>query len=117
MNFISQGARPNYQSSIQPLKYKKSKLTEKHESFVGAAVYDLSEITERESGVLVSCRGLTCRLVDFEQPRALWQKVMSKDAQERFVHNVAGHLGGAKSAEIKARQREYLALWLSMGAN
>ncbi|KAB5592702.1 Vegetative incompatibility protein HET-E-1 [Ceratobasidium theobromae] len=88
MNFISQGARPNYQSSIQPLKYKKSKLTEKHESFVGAAVYDLSEITE----------------LDFEQPRALWQKVMSKDAQERFVHNVAGHLGGAKSAEIKARQ-------------
>ncbi|EUC53957.1 catalase-related immune-responsive protein, partial [Rhizoctonia solani AG-3 Rhs1AP] len=43
-------------------------------------------------------------MVDFEQPRALWQKVMKDDAKERFVNNVAGHLGGAKSAEIKARQ-------------
>jgi catalase len=31
---------------------------------------------------------------------------MSDDAKERFVKNVTGHLGSAKSAEIKARQRE-----------
>ncbi|CCO31829.1 catalase [Rhizoctonia solani AG-1 IB] len=29
---------------------------------------------------------------------------MSDDAKERFVKNVTGHLGSAKSAEIKARQ-------------
>ncbi|QRV78657.1 catalase [Ceratobasidium sp. AG-Ba] len=61
-----------------------------HETFVGSAVSDLSEVTE----------------LDFEQPRALWQKVFAKTpgAQDRFVKNVAGHLGNAKSAEVKARQ-------------
>ncbi|KAG8726537.1 hypothetical protein FRC11_014997 [Ceratobasidium sp. 423] len=89
MSVVSQGARPNYQSSIAPLTYKKgSKVTKQHEIFEGAAVADLSEITE----------------LDFEQPRALWQKVMNDDAKERFVQNVAGHLGNAKSGEIKARQ-------------
>lgn len=48
MNVVSQGARPNYQSSIQPLTYKKSNVSNRHETFVGAAVCDLSEITERE---------------------------------------------------------------------
>ncbi|KAG8695240.1 hypothetical protein FRC08_007948, partial [Ceratobasidium sp. 394] len=88
MNVVSQGARPNYQSSIAPLTYKKSHVTVEHESFVGSAVSDLSEMTE----------------LDFEQPRALWLKVFKKDAQDRFVKNVAGHLGNAKSAEVKARQ-------------
>ncbi|KAF8593023.1 heme-dependent catalase [Ceratobasidium sp. AG-I] len=70
MNVLSQGARPNYQSSIAPLAYKnKTVSTTNHETFIGAAVADLSEITEH------------C-----------------------FISNVAGHLGGAKSAEVKARQ-------------
>jgi catalase len=111
MNVVSQGARPNYQSSIQPLTYTKSNASSRHETFVGAAVFDLSEVTERESTV-ANKHGADAVLVDFEQPRALWQKVMAKDpeAQDRFVKNVAGHLGGAKSAEIKARQRECLVL-------
>ncbi|KIJ53411.1 hypothetical protein M422DRAFT_155306 [Sphaerobolus stellatus SS14] len=87
--FISQGSRPNYQSSIQPLTYsKRSYYTAEHEQFIGAAVLDLTEITE----------------LDFEQPRALWQKVFDDGARSRFISNVAGHLGGAKSAEVKARQ-------------
>jgi catalase len=55
MTFISQGARPNYQSSISPLKYEGKKLSQeesvrvfRHEHFIGAAYRDLSEITERE---------------------------------------------------------------------
>ncbi|KAG8744273.1 hypothetical protein FRC10_010436 [Ceratobasidium sp. 414] len=88
MNVVSQGARPNYQSSIAPLAYKKSLTSVQHETFVGSAVSDLSEITE----------------LDFEQPRALWKNVFKKDAQDRFVKNVAGHLGNVKSTEIKARQ-------------
>ncbi|KAF8493591.1 catalase [Gautieria morchelliformis] len=87
--FVSQGARPNYQSSIVPLKYSKRPFySHKHEQFLGGATLDLSEVTE----------------LDFEQPRALWSKVMDDGARERLVQNFAGHLGGAKSAEVKARQ-------------
>jgi catalase len=50
MNVSSQGARPNYQSSLAPLTYKKEgRVSKTHEIFEGAAVLDLSEITERES--------------------------------------------------------------------
>jgi catalase len=47
-------------------------------------------------------------IVDFEQPRVLWQKVFDDGAKQRFIKNVAGHLGGCKKKEIIARQREYL---------
>ncbi|PIL27423.1 hypothetical protein GSI_10571 [Ganoderma sinense ZZ0214-1] len=89
MAFNNQGNRPNYQSSIQALSYK-PKVYEnvEHEVFLGTAQADLSEITE----------------LDFEQPRALWQKVFSDVDREHFVGNVAGHLKNAKSAEVKARQ-------------
>ena len=49
----------------------------------------------------------TIRTVDFEQPRALWQKVFSDTDKEHFVHNVAVHLKNAKSSEVKARQCTY----------
>lgn len=50
MTFVSQGPRPNYQSSIAPLAYKKKPYEEKdfkHEVFLGNARLDLSEINER----------------------------------------------------------------------
>ncbi|TDL22479.1 catalase [Rickenella mellea] len=87
--FISQGARPNYQSTIQPLTYKKKAYAGvQHEVFLGSAQLDLIEVTE----------------LDFEQPRALWSKVFDDGAKERYVQNVSGHLGNVKSAEVKARQ-------------
>ena len=57
--FVSQGNRPNYQSSIQPLTYAGKKGTIdssardlerelKHEIFIGGAWRDLNEVTERE---------------------------------------------------------------------
>jgi len=57
--FISQGSRPNYQSSLSPLTYAAKKATvdstvrdearvARHEAFIGGAWRDLSEITERE---------------------------------------------------------------------
>jgi catalase len=91
MTFISQGNRPNYQSTIQPLRYApkhKSYYTTQHEEWVGGAMLDLSEITE----------------LDFEQPRALWTKVFDESARERFVKNVAGHLGTVKSKQVIERQ-------------
>ncbi|KAJ7049451.1 catalase [Mycena amicta] len=104
--FISQGSRPNYQSSIMPLKYQEAPGTldsgardfergAKHETFLGAAVRDLSEITE----------------LDFEQPRVMWSKVWSDAERETYVQNVAAHFGNVKSAEIRARQ---LAVWAAV---
>ncbi|KAJ2927975.1 hypothetical protein H1R20_g9129, partial [Candolleomyces eurysporus] len=97
--YISQGSRPNYQSSIQPLTYAAKKATTdydcrdlerqaKHEAWVGTAYRDLSEISE----------------LDFEQPRALWSKVWNDAQRETYVKNVSGHFGNVKSNEIKARQ-------------
>lgn len=86
--FHSQGARPNYTSSIQPLTYKKpTYTTADHEQFLGAAAYELSEINE----------------LDFEQPRQLWERIYDDGAKARFVSNVAGHLSGCKNDVIKAR--------------
>ncbi|KAG8848447.1 hypothetical protein FRB96_001233 [Tulasnella sp. 330] len=88
MAFNNQGSMPNYPSTSQKLTYKKKPYpTESHERFVGTAISQLSEINE----------------LDFEQPRALWQKVFDDTAKEHFVNNVAGHLGKADT-EIKARQ-------------
>lgn len=85
MSFVSQGNRPNYQSSIQPLAYPAQPYeTSQHEHYIGAAVADLSTVTE----------------LDFEQPRLLWEKVFDEGAKERFVQNVAGHLGGVTIDEI-----------------
>ncbi|KAH7919982.1 catalase-domain-containing protein [Leucogyrophana mollusca] len=104
MNFSSQGARPNYQSSITPLTYLSNKgsingaardreRSIKHENWLGGAFWDLSEITE----------------LDFEQPGALYRNVMSDVDRDHLVSNIAGHLGGAKSAEVKARTLSYFA--------
>jgi len=104
--YISQGNRPNYQSSIQPLTYKGAKGTLeggardferelKHENFIGAAFRDLSEITE----------------LDFEQPRALWAKVWNDQQREAYVQNVAGHFGNVKSTVVRERQ---LSVWAAV---
>jgi catalase len=88
MAFYNQGARPNYQSSIQTLSYKKKTYTTAHhEQYIGAAVADLSFITE----------------LDFEQPRALWTRVFDDGAKERFVSNLSGALSQVKSEAVKAR--------------
>lgn len=58
MAFNNQGARPNYQSTISPLSYngrkgalegsaKDVERAAKHETWVGGAYRDLSEVTER----------------------------------------------------------------------
>jgi catalase len=100
--FVSQGNRPNYQSTIQPLTYAgprgavESEInTHRHETFIGAAYRHLSEVTE----------------LDFEQPRALWSKVWNDAQREAYVQNVAGHFKNVKSPEVKARQ---LSVWAAV---
>jgi catalase len=49
---------------------------------------------------------LTVSSVDFEQPRALWQKVWNDTDREHYVQNVAGHIRNVKKKETIARQRK-----------
>lgn len=104
--YISQGSRPNYQSSLEPLTFEGAKGTLEggardvarervHENFVGAAFRDLAEITE----------------LDFKQPRALWKNVWNDQQREAYVQNVAGHFGGVKSAKVRDRQ---LSVWAAV---
>ncbi|KAI0719897.1 catalase [Fomitopsis betulina] len=94
MTFISQGARPNYQSSLVPLKYKAKPYEHiKHEIWLGHANTDLSFVTE----------------LDFEQPRALWAKVFNDTDRDHFVHNVVVHLKNAKSKDVRKRTLAYFA--------
>jgi len=90
-NYDNQGFRPNYPSTISPLQYKQRPYETKwlkHEQWLGYANLDLSEVTE----------------LDFEQPRALWQKVFTDVDREHYVSNVFGHIKGVKSREILERQ-------------
>lgn len=96
MAFNNQGSRPNYQSSIQPLTYKsRAYSTAKHEQFIGALVADLSEVTE----------------LDFEQPRALYQKVLGEKGRAALIHNLSVHMKGIKSKTILERQ---LSVWAAV---
>lgn len=57
------------------------------QQYIGAAVQDLSVITE----------------LDFEQPNALWSRVFDDGAKERFVANLSDNMKGVKSPEVLAR--------------
>ena len=51
--------------------------------------------------------------VDFEQPRALYQKVMNDTDREHLVYNFSVHLKGVKTPAIRDRWRAYLPHLLS----
>ncbi|WBW73606.1 catalase [Schizosaccharomyces osmophilus] len=86
----NQGSMPNYPSSLQPLAKEYHEPNENHEKWVGEVTYHMDEITD----------------VDFEQPRAFWERVLGKQPgqQDNFVKNVAGHL--SKAVPV-VRQRQY----------
>lgn len=86
----NQGSRPNYQSLIKPLQYsKRNTVSATHEQLAAAQINNfLSQVDDK----------------DFEQPRALWEKVFDDGAKSRFINNISGHLGGCKSKEIQQRQ-------------
>ncbi|EPX70420.1 catalase [Schizosaccharomyces octosporus yFS286] len=85
----NQGSMPNYPSSLQPLAKEYHEPNEKHEKWVGQVTYHMDEVTD----------------IDFEQPRAFWERVLGKQPgqQDNFVNNVAGHLSGAVP-EVRERQ-------------
>ncbi|GGC86672.1 catalase [Tersicoccus solisilvae] len=44
---------------------------------------------------------------DVTQPRNLYRHVLDAQAQERLVHNIAGHIAGVRSADIRERAFQY----------
>ena len=90
MAFFNQGARPNYLSSIDPIKFRNrsTDLDKTHSHFTGEAIAFLSEV----------------RPEDFNAPRALWQKVFDEPARERFISNVSGKMEVCKEKEFIKRQ-------------
>lgn len=93
----NQGNRPNYDSSIRPLTYKARTTTSaNHEQFAGAQIEEFLSAFDP--------------VKDTAQPRELWSRVFDADAKNRFLDNVAGHLGGVKSTLIRDRQIEVFRL-------
>ncbi|KAF5542846.1 catalase [Fusarium phyllophilum] len=90
MAFYNQGARPNYLSSIDPIKFKSRAvdLDKTHGHFTGEAITFLTEI----------------RPEDFNAPRALWRNVFDEPARERFINNVTGKMKLCKQEEPLKRQ-------------
>ncbi|KAI9847057.1 MAG: hypothetical protein M1837_003175 [Sclerophora amabilis] len=90
MAFYNQGSRPNYLSSIDPIKFRERSvdIDNVHGHFAGDAITFLSEI----------------RPEDFNAARALWENVFDDGAKERFVNNVAGHIANCQVEEIIKRQ-------------
>ncbi|KAK1835767.1 catalase-like domain-containing protein [Podospora conica] len=90
MAFFNQGARPNYLSSIEPIRFRERTvdLSKTHGHFIGEAITFLSEI----------------RPEDFNGPRALWQKVWDEPARQRFVSNTAGKMALCREKEFLRRQ-------------
>ncbi|KAF8624970.1 hypothetical protein AX15_005609 [Amanita polypyramis BW_CC] len=97
--FLSQGSRPNYQSSADTLNFvgppgaidSQVRNSMRHEIFHGSALRDFllpSDYADR----------------DFVQPRALWN-LFTVVEKEHFVSNVAEVLGGVHSNDIKYSQR------------
>jgi len=88
MNFSENyGPDPNYiNSSIHPMGFHlaaESEYKPTEEELTGPVVFT-SEVTDE----------------DFKQPRALWNKVLAKEEQDRFITNISGNIAGV--------QREWL---------
>lgn len=83
-------AAPNYPAPENPLKYK-------------SRPYTLEQISEPAEDMKVMLGPLDhLSDLDFEQPRDLWDNVFDDAHRERYVQNVAGHLGGARPEVIRA---------------
>ena len=106
MAFMNQGSRPNYPSTQDEIKFQRPQYdSSNHTIWVGGAVRSLSKIDESVDfdwprkfvrANLACCVGTTDTPVQVSD--------LSKQDKENLISNIAGHLGGAKSDEIKNRQ-------------
>ncbi|ORY80325.1 catalase-like domain-containing protein [Protomyces lactucae-debilis] len=89
MAYYNQGARPNYMSSLNPIKLSERKygIDKVHAEYMGNAIAYLSSI----------------RKEDFDQPRALWTKVFDAGQRERITDTISGHMANVSDPEIIKR--------------
>ncbi|KAL7409654.1 catalase-like domain-containing protein [Mrakia frigida] len=85
------GSMPNYPASANALTYAQRP-------------YNLADIADPLDGPGVSVFESEMEELDYEQPRALWEKVFDEGAKERFVENVSGHMSGITRPEVTERQ-------------
>lgn len=45
-----------------------------------------------------------CRVVDLEQPRAMWETTWDDEERDALVGNLAAHMGNIKNKDIANRQ-------------
>ena len=84
------GSDPNYPSPLRPNIYRNVDMNQKHETWVGQAVYNLQPMTAD----------------DYIQANGLWEVLgRTKNQQENFIHNVAVHLCAAQE-EVRIRKYE-----------
>lgn len=90
MAIFNQGARPNYLSSIDPVRCRPRTVDHDrtHGHFIGRAVTFLSEI----------------RPEDFAAPGALWRRVWDEGARQRFIGNTSRMMATCREQEIIRRQ-------------
>ncbi|KAF9458977.1 catalase-like domain-containing protein [Collybia nuda] len=88
MAFNNQGSRPNYHSTLDPIKLPiRYYNDDNHTIWVGGAVKFLSQPSE----------------IDFDQARGFWHRLSKRD-QDHLVSNVIAHLGLATNMEIRKKQ-------------
>ncbi|KAJ3542899.1 hypothetical protein NM688_g5925 [Phlebia brevispora] len=90
----NQGNRPNYQSTLSPIKLVPPPYyQDTHQQWMGGAVHSLSEVTT----------------IDFDWPKRFWASLSAQD-QANFISNVVGHLGTVISYTVRQRQVALFAL-------
>ena len=78
MAFYNQGARHTHFSSLEPPTLR-------------SKPYDLAKCVGYEDGHAISfLSGVTMR--DFEQPRALWQRVFTEEDRKTAIGQISGHM-------------------------
>ncbi|RVX74131.1 hypothetical protein B0A52_01963 [Exophiala mesophila] len=90
---LNYGDDPNYlNTAIKPISFHDASASQYKptgESLHGPVVFT-SEVTDE----------------DFKQPRALWNDVLSKDEQDRFVHNISRNIAGVKRDWLREKVYE-----------
>ncbi|KAL6941636.1 hypothetical protein ACO0RG_002772 [Hanseniaspora osmophila] len=112
----------NYTSSFdRTIKYKESATSDKvsHEKYVGCPYRPATEEelkTEPKEDPIVAKVDADLGFLygiselDFEQPRALYEKVYDDAQKKRFIENVVGHTSTISYPHIKTRVSQYFGL-------
>lgn len=125
MSYYNFGPEPNYISSLpnQTLKFKNEDNNEVSDKFKGIVLDEVTEVSVRkqEQDQIRNEHIVDAKInqyyyvygispLDFEQPRALYEKVYNDEQKKLFVHNVVCHACKIKDPKVKKRVTQYFGL-------